>query len=151
MTGGRAVTCLLLLAAMPGCDNREHIAGPYYLMTPENRLDTSLFYCFEDGGCAGDSLPDATVFAAGSDARHIVLARHPRSYGETWAVTNTGRTEYFYLRRQPGNPEPNAGWSREPGAIAGPLSRAEFERATERLNLPPFTIVLDDLAGSGDF
>lgn len=146
------VACVVVAAAMlAACDSKVQIAGPYYLMSPELPEDTALFYCMDDIGCAGDGLPGPTVFAAGSNANFIVLARHPRTGPVTDRQTDWKTTEYFYIRRAEGDPEPNASWDGDAKAITGPLTAAQFEAASEELGLPDFSTVRRQLESSNQF
>ncbi|HEX4301837.1 MAG TPA: hypothetical protein VHZ78_03535 [Rhizomicrobium sp.] len=115
-----------------------HVAGPFYLTYFETRDQMSLFRCPTGApggvGCAIDGLPDATVFAAGADARYVVVARHPHD--------NRTVTEYFYFARVD---RESQGWGNGPEKIIGPISEDEFGAAQAKLGLPPLSIVMDDL------
>ena len=139
----RQAAAFLALLLLAGCDfGATHVAGPFYLMWIDIYEDMALYRCPDgpdDGvGCAVDGLPDGTVFAAGADSGHIVVARHPRSNN----VTNRSVTQYFYFARIP---QETKGWGNNPEKIIGPLTQAEFEVASTTNHLPPLSIVLDDL------
>ena len=115
----------------------ERLAGPYRLVATDVR--EQMMVCVDIGGgdCVGDGLPGPTIFAAGADARYLVMARHPS--------TDIGRpdrsvTEYYYVVRGPDEPPRDLR-----AHVVGPLSRAEFEQARGTLRLPPFTRIFDDL------
>jgi hypothetical protein len=100
----------------------------------------ALFRCPNgpDDGCAGDGLPDATVFAAGSDEKYVVLVRHPYKDGDF----DRKRSEYFYFARVKAE---FGGWGNNPEKIIGPLDQDEFFKAKRQHNLPDFSIRLSDL------
>ena len=81
---------------LTACDDAVHVDGPFYLMYFETRDQIALFRC-SDGppGCAGDGLPDATVYAAGADKRYVMVARHPHVDRSIDPETS----EYFYFAR----------------------------------------------------
>jgi hypothetical protein len=143
---GRLALAVLTAISSAGCDSRDHIAGPFYLTTAEMREDTALFRCLENGGCARDTLPDVTAYAAGGDDRYVVLVGHPREGTEIEPQIDWSASAYFYFHRLPTE---TRGWGPNPEQIKGPLTKAEFERAKAELGLPPFSVVLDDLARSG--
>lgn len=91
----------------------------------------------EGGNCTGDGLPDQTVFAAGADDRYLVIARHPSVFAEPM---NKAVTEYYFAERSA-----NEGDPRSRPKLYGPYDKAEFDEAAQRLGLPAFSIVFDDL------
>ena len=126
----------LVFSALYADREYVHVAGPFYLTYFERRDRMSLFRCptGPSGGCAGEGLPDETVFAAGADARYVVVARHPHGNGNV--------TEYFYFARID---RESRGWGNGPEKIIGPISEDAFNAARASLKLPPLSIVIDDL------
>lgn len=97
----RAVAIFLFALLLSGCGRTTtHVAGPFYLTYFENPHEMLLFRCPNgpDEGCAGESFPDATFFAAGASEKYIVLARHP--YNDQNRSLDRDRTEYFYFARE---------------------------------------------------
>jgi hypothetical protein len=95
----------------------------------------------ESDACVGDGLPSDTVFAAGANRQYLVAARRVRASAFGEAPRNLGAIEYYYVVRvadeaEHGLPEKN---------IVGPLTEREFNDAKQRLMLPEFTHVFDEL------
>lgn len=112
-------------ALMTGCSPRGHeVSHPFYVMSPADSDERALFRCPNgpEGGCAIDGLPGPDVFAAGGDAKYIVVARH-----------RAGQDEYFYFRRVA---EETRGWGHNPERIVGPLNESQFNADAGRLGLP---------------
>lgn len=112
----------------------QRIVGRYYLVAID--LSESSRVCFrpDNAYCVGEGLPDATVFAAGGDVRHVVVARHP---ADARYQFDRNVTEYYYIIREPND--------RRVGRVVGPLDQEEFDAASERLGLPEFSITIDRL------
>jgi hypothetical protein len=68
----------------------------------------------------------------GYDAKYIVAARHPHSFGD--ASLDKSKTEYFYIIRSKDGPYVDPGQT-----VRGPLNASQFEREKQRLRLPPLT------------
>lgn len=116
----------------------EALDGPYRLVAIDISEDMSLCRSFEtNGDCVGDGLPEPTVFQAGWNSKYIVVARHPRIRSER---PNRAITEFYYVVRQPNEASP----STRIKAI-GPFNESEYRREKERLQLPDFSKVFDDL------
>lgn len=132
-----ALPLWLLLACKP---QNTHVVGPFYLSYFETRDEMALFRCpgGPDNGCAIDGLQDATVYAAGGDNKHVVVARHPRTNGST----KQDISEFFYFVRIKNEQH---GWGSNPERIVGPLTEKQFDIAKRELGLPNFSIVFDDL------
>lgn len=120
-----------------GCfpfDGGEHrLDDEYFLRATDIREQMALYRHVSDGN--GIQRVGATVFAAGADAKHVIVQRHPT--GEP------RRTEFFILERAKDTPhaDPDA-------SVTGPLTRSEFERARQRLGVAPtlgFSVVIDEL------
>jgi len=77
-------------------------------------------------------LVDYTIYAVGSDARHIVVKQHPRG--------DKSITNYYIVdvnsSEIPLHPEM---------AITGPLTQAQFDESARKTSLPKFTSVLKTL------
>jgi hypothetical protein len=139
----RAAAIFLFALLLSGCGRTTtHVAGLFYLTYFENPDEMLLFRCPNgpDEGCAGESFPDATVFAAGASEKYIVLARHP--YNDKDRSLDRDRTEYFYFARVK---EEFRGWGDNPEKVIGPLNGVEFLGAKSRYHLPNFSIHLSDL------
>ena len=143
-------TLLITLAtfALAGCSLPavdEHVAGPYRLIATDESSLTTLDICNDDV-CAGDGLPDPTVFAAGADAKYVVFAQHPASKPRGSGVDAVGSaddrsvTNYYYIIRVPDE----ARGIRKSNLI-GPMDKKAFDEAKARMRLPGFSITLDDL------
>lgn len=126
------LSILLACLALSSCwwESRfTEVSDPFYLGYIEDPDKVALFRCI-DGGCAGDELPGPKLIAAGADARYVVLAQQP--------IEGAGNeTFYYYFKRIP---QEKSGWGSNPEEIVGPMGRAEFDAATQRLSLPPLTI-----------
>lgn len=122
------IACAFASALVIGCSSRGHeVSHPFYVMSPADSDVRALFRCPDgpDNGCAIDGLPGPDVFAAGGDARYIVVARH-----------RAGHDEYLYFHRVA---EETRGWGHNPERIIGPLNRSQFEADSQRLGLPLLT------------
>jgi len=115
----------------------ETVAGPYRLVAVDSMEQMLLCRSFEGSNdCMGDGLPGETIFAAGADDRHLVLARHPRE----WPSPPDRRvTEYYYIVRAPD--EARNG----PRAVRGPFTAEQFGREKVRLHLPEFSRTFEEL------
>jgi hypothetical protein len=113
--------------------------GPYRLVAVD--IDDDMALCRSVGtigDCVGDGLPDATIFQAGVNARYVVVARHPR---HRWTeAPDRSVTEYYYVVRSPDEANP-----RTPLTIVGPMDKLQYDRESQRLGLPEFTKVFDNL------
>ena len=88
----------------------------------------------------GDSiaLVGPTIFAVGSDAKHIVVKQHPAI--DQWArKIDRSVTNYFIVERKTGS------FSDRKAGVRGPLKKEEFDRLATSLSLPSFTKTFDDL------
>lgn len=112
----------------------QRIVGRYYLVAIDLSANTRVCFRPENAFCAGEGLPDATVFSAGGDARYVVVARHPADENYRF---DRSVTEYYYIIREPDD--------RRVGRVVGPLNPEEFEAEAERLSLPEFSITIDRL------
>ena len=77
----------------------------------------------------------ATVFAAGWDAHHVIVKRHPGG--------DRTRTEYYILDRRKDGPQAPPRQS-----VVGPLTAAEFATRRTALGVAPsltFRLTLHDL------
>ena len=137
--GVLAVAASLLIGCWPfgGLVYREEVAEPYELWAVDSMDDMMLCRAMGDGGCVGDGLPGATIFAAGASNRFVVIARHPRDWPNP---PNRAVSEYYYLMRTPQDAE------RGPyGNLRGPFTLEQFEREKQRLDLPEFSRVFPEL------
>jgi hypothetical protein len=122
------------LPGMPGGWGFVHdqkLVGPYHLVAVDVREQMAL--CVRvPSGCEGHG-PSATVVAAGFDDRHIVVVRRQEDlFGAP--------EEYWYIVRDLEAEEvPRA------QTPLGPYGRAEFEALKSEHDLPPFSVVFDDL------
>jgi hypothetical protein len=136
---------LVTFLCLTGCGNGfvwdEVLDGPYRLVAVDIDEDMSLCRSVDmsdmRGNCAGDGLPDATVFQAGWSPKYIVVARHPRIEPQP---ANRSITEFYYIVRQPNEMDPRTRIS-----PIGPLNEIEYQREKERLQLPDFTRVFKHL------
>ena len=107
--------------------------GPYALFATDVPEEMALVYAV-DRGAYVERVPP-TVFAAGWDARHIVVKRHPAG--------DRKRTEIFVLDRRRDGP------LAEPAeCIAGPMTEAEFAVRRAGLGVGPglaFRVTLSEL------
>lgn len=136
---GLAVALPLLWSCIGGWGfvHDQPLAGPYRLVAVDTREDMTVCRSLEGGDCLGDGLPGRTVFAAGADDRHLVIARHPSVFGKPM---NKAVTEYYVVERSPDEADPAS----RP-EVFGPFDQAEFDARVRELSLPEFTIVFDDL------
>lgn len=128
---GLAAAALLLA----GCDvvGDEVLSEPYRFLAIDSSANMIICRSTPGGGCVGEYLPRPTVFAAGANAKYVVIARHPAdANGQN---TNRAVTEYYFVVRRPADD-----FQRQED-VTGPLTRAEFDAATKRLNLPGFSRV----------
>jgi hypothetical protein len=128
-----SVSALLSVACFPFDGGTHRLDGPYRLFATDVSSDMALCYDVGDGACIGRVGP--TVFAAGWDARHLIVKRHPGN--------DRARVEYFILDRA------RDGRLAEPAAsVSGPYTQQEFAAARQRFAIDPrltFTLVLKDL------
>jgi hypothetical protein len=122
-----------ILVLLSACDvstaHKWPVAPPYfYLGYFDDPREVQLFRCFEDGVCAADQVPEPVVFAAGANATHVVMARHPDG--------DQSPTEYYYIVRTP--PDERGYGNRR--TLFGPFTEAQFAIEKRRLGLPEFTI-----------
>lgn len=113
----------------------QKLVGPYNLVAVDVREQMEL--CLRvPSGCEGYG-PLATVVAAGFDDRHIVVVRRQKN-------SSGAPEEYWYIVRDlETEAEPQA---QRP---LGPYDRAGFEVLKAELDLPPFSVVFDDLRPAG--
>lgn len=118
---------------------RQHIAGPYFFMTPERLEDTAIFLCFRlsDGelGCEKGALPDGLVVKAGGDEQFIVFAKRKDSD----RASDENNLEYYYFRRPDFK---NDGGYYQNFVIKGPMNKGDFEIKRKNLDFPEFTVEL---------
>jgi hypothetical protein len=132
-----------LAVFMAGCDlggfYRDFpLVGPYRLVAIKTSEDMGL--CRSVGtkrDCVGDNLPGPTVFQAGADANYIVVARHPREWPKP---ANRSIAEFYYVIRSANEADPVT-----PLTVVGPMDKLQYDRESQRLGLPDFTKVFDDL------
>jgi hypothetical protein len=116
----------------------EVLDAPYRLVAIDASEDMSLCRSIDtQGGCVGDGLPDATVFQAGWNSKYIVVARHPRIWPQR---SDRTISEFYYVVRQPNEMDPLTRVS-----VIGPLNAFEYQREKEKLQLPDFSRVFNDL------
>jgi len=138
-----AIAAIGLAACPPGMPggwgfvHDQELVGPYKLVAVDVREQMVLCRALEGGNCAGDNLPEPTIFAAGGDDRFVVLARHPTAVGERM---NRGVAEFYYLERSASETDP-----RFRAEVLGPFDRDQFEAEKRRLGLPAFSVVFEDL------
>ena len=136
---GLSLACVLLAACPGGWGfvHDEPLAGPYRLVAVDSRDQMIVCLSLEGGSCAGDGLPDQTVFAAGADERFIVIARHPTG---PFDVRQPGIVEYYFWKRDPD--EAQSGFRPD---VRGPYDADAFEQEKARLMLPAFSVTFEDL------
>jgi hypothetical protein len=138
----RGAFAIGLAFALAGCfafsAYDEPFVGPYRLLAVDTMEDMILCRAVDDGGsCGGDGLPDQTIFAAGADDRYIVLARHPRHWPDP---ANRAISEFYYVVRAADEA------TRGPeGHVHGPFDSTQFASEVQRLHLPGFSKVLEEL------
>lgn len=146
MQGSERRRCPLLLPGLvgaalllSGCDviGDEPLSEPYRFLAIDFSDNMVVCRSTPGGGCVGEYLPRPTVFAAGANARYVVIAR--RLANANGQNTNLGVTEYYYVVRRAADD-----FQRQED-LTGPLTRAEFDAATKRLNLPGFSRVFRNL------
>jgi hypothetical protein len=116
-----------------GCDGSVPVDRPYVLKGVDTREQMALYYTLPHGDAVGRV--DATVFAVGWDAHHIIVKRHP--------VGDRTQTEYFILDRAKDGPLVDPKLS-----VVGGFDSAGFVDARRRLGVDPrlgFQRVLRDL------
>jgi hypothetical protein len=141
----RFVCCasLALSGSVAGCGTgflRDvALDGPYRLVAVDHPEDMLLCRSVgTEGDCLGDGLAGgATVFQAGANAKFIVVARHPRRWPE---AADRSISEFYYVIRSASEPDPLA-----PLTVVGPMNKLEYDKESERLGLPDFTKIFEDL------
>jgi hypothetical protein len=133
---------LALVLCAAGCDagfvRDVPLDGPYRLVAVDVPEDMTLCRSVgTKGDCVGDGLPKATIFQAGADANFIVLARHPRRWPD---AADRSISEFYYVVRSPGEADVV-----KPIAVVGPMDEFEYDREKQKLRLPEFSKVFDDL------
>lgn len=143
MSGAARVRALVRAAALAaslalaGCfpfdADEVPLDGPYFLWAADISADMALYYRLDHDGGVGRV--DATVFAVGWDARHLIVKRHP--------ANDRAVVEYFIVDRAKDGPtaDPKA-------TVTGPLTAAEFAAARRRLGVDSaldFRLVLHEL------
>ncbi len=121
----------------------QRLGGPYRLVAVDSMEDMGVCRDFpgERGGdCIGDGLPGPTVFAAGIDDHHLVIARVVHEPFMREPSPNEGAIEYYYVIRAPDEAQ-----RFDADNVIGPLSRSEFLLAKDRLGLPEFSHEFDEL------
>jgi len=131
---------LSILLCVAGCGfvHDEVLDGPYRLAAVD--ISEDMMLCRStgtEGICAGDGLPEPTIFQAGSDPRYIVLARHPRRWPER---PDRSVTEFYYIARQA-----NESDIRTRVSVSGPFNESEYLLEKKRLQLPEFSRVFGGL------
>lgn len=121
--GALAAAWLLTAAACFPWSGGEHaLDGPYALYATDVPEQMALVYSV--GSSVYLTRVPATVFAAGWDARHIIVKRHPGG--------DRTRTEYFILDRRRDGPEAEPAQS-----VVGPLTASEFTSRRVELGVAP--------------
>jgi hypothetical protein len=134
----KVLACFLVSAALAGCggySRQQHLDGSYWLIAVDGAENMTLIRRFGENW-VGDKLPGPTVFAAGSNQRYVTIARHPMALG---SAPDRRVTEYYYVIRG-GDDEPL-----HDGDVVGPLTKAQFDVAKDRLQLPAFSRTIDEL------
>lgn len=133
------VPIVLTLAVLGGCSrlwlDTYWRSERYVLLAIDTRAQMHLAFDGTDGTAIG--LVGPTVYAVGSDQRHIVVKRHPAS--DASGSFDRTQTEYFVVER---TMSPDFASRRE--GVSGPLSRPEFERLSVERLLPGFTKTFRD-------
>jgi len=119
------VSVLALVACSKWSIDTEWKSGEFRLIAVDAKSQMTLIH--QDSPV---SLVGPTVFAAGADAKHIVLKQHPALDA---GATRFDRsiTSYFIIGRDK--------------SVRGPLKKEEFEALRTSLSLPAFTKVFEDL------
>ena len=109
----------------------QQLVGPYHLVAVDVR--EQMVVCLRTSrGCTSHG-PGATVVAAGFNDRHIVIVRRQEGHPEA-------PEEYWYIVRDPEREE-----ALRAETPLGPYDRAAFETVKAEQDLPPFSVVFDDL------
>jgi hypothetical protein len=110
--GALAAVCMLVATACFPWSGGEHaLEGPYALYATDVPAQMELVYAV--GRDAYVQRVPATVFAAGWDATHIIVKRHPGG--------DRTRTEYYILDRRRDGP-----YAEPARSVVGPLTATEF-------------------------
>lgn len=121
-----------LSAILGGCGfvHDEQLVGPYRLIAVDTEDDLDLSYRLPGGDAIG-RVP-ATVFAVGWNDRYLVAKQHPSN--------NRSITNYYVVDQSKDGPliDPSK-------TVAGPMSAAEYERASRELGLPGFSLTVASL------
>ena len=108
-------------------------SAEYRLIAIDVRAQMCLI--FEDDGV---TLVGPTIFAVGSDTKHVVVKQHPAI--DQWAgKIDRSITNYFVVERRTGT------FADRKAGVRGPLKKEEFDHLAASLSLPPFTKTFDDL------
>ena len=93
-------------------------------------LPDEVSLCYDRGSGSWSTLIEPRVFAVGSDGDYVVAQQHP--HGDKTI------TQYFIIDVHRFDPRTLDG-------VVGPLTAAEFATRSTRLQLPPFSTVLESL------
>jgi hypothetical protein len=115
------------LAGCGGFVYEKQLSGSYWIVAVDSPESVIVCRKLVGSDCVGDELPGPRVFAAGANGRYVTIARHPAAEG---APPDMSVTEYFYVIRHRDD-EPL-----HDGDVVGPLNKAEFDAAKDRLELP---------------
>src|SRR5262245_17898507 len=143
------ITAWILCVVCSGCTDPKPIMtrgwpdvywreGNYVLLAIDDQRE--MWLTLED---SPNALARATVFSVGANAHYIVAKQHPRAYPAVRRGSHSFDrtiTNYFVIDRA----KEKGPW---PDMVRGPLSRAEFERLQQELDLPPFTTTFSTLNG----
>lgn len=142
MRRSRWAASLVLVSLVAGCGSgfvRDvPLVGPYRLVAVDIPEDMALCRSVgSKGDCVGDGLPGPTVFQAGANADFVVIARHPRRWPEP---ADRSVSEFYYIVRSSAEAD-----IVRPVAVVGPMDKQEYDREKQRLGLPEFSKIFDDL------
>ena len=127
-----AAICLIS-ACFPFSAGERHLDGPYTLYATDIAEQMELDYAIGHGAFVERVPP--TVFAAGWNARYVIVKRHPNG--------DRARTEFYILDRSKDGPLVDPGVS-----VTGPLTAAEFDARRRELSVDStlsFRVVLPEL------
>ncbi len=122
------IVCFSIVSC--GSSHDEKITGVYSLSAIDTDQQMSIYYTFEDGGGVGRI--NETVFACGFNDRYIVAKQHPK--GDKSIIN------YYYL-----DISKDSRYAEPSDSVTGPLNKESYDIASHKLNLPPFTRILNHL------
>lgn len=101
-------------------------------------IDVKSQMCLIADQDGGRDLVGPTIFAVGSDKKHIVVQQHPAI--DQWSgKIDRSITHYFVVERRSGS------FADRKAGVRGPLKKEEFDLLAASLSLPGFTKTFDDL------